>query len=174
MATENVSFMPSEPTPLLVSPSPRVPLMQRAGFRQLVKFCIVGASSTVVDKGLFYVMMGFAEQKAPFIPWWIWASISFCFGVSNGFIWNRRWTFKEAQNHNANTQYAKFVLTNLVGLALNLMFTKVFLMLLTGQLVHDANPDKKIAVIASLCAVPIVVVWNFSAAKFWTFKTPKS
>jgi putative flippase GtrA len=65
------------------------------------------------------------------------------------------------------------VLTNLVGLFLNLGFTKLFLVLFTGQVLHGQNPDKKTALIASLCAVPIVVIWNFSAAKFWTFKKPK-
>lgn len=165
--------MNSESSPPLDSVSPLQRLKQSAGVRQLIKFCIVGASSTIVDKGILYALLSFGERQAPQVPWWVWATISFCFGVSNGFFWNRRWTFREAQNHKANTQYAKFVLTNIIGLSLNLMFTKVFLMLFTGQLVHDENPDKKIAVIASLCAVPIVVVWNFSAAKFWTFKTPK-
>lgn len=166
--------MSSESPPVL-SESPRPAFLQRAGVRQLVKFCIVGASSTVVDKGFFFALMSFGEHNAPRVAWWMWATISFCLGVSNGFFWNRRWTFREAQNHsNAHAQYVKFVLTNLVGLFLNLMFTKVFLILFTGQVVHQQNPDKMTATIASLCAVPIVVIWNFSAAKLWTFKAPKS
>lgn len=166
--------MSSESSPVIASESPRQGFLQRAGVRQLVKFCIVGASSTVVDKGLLYAMMAFDETRAQHMPWWVLATISFAFGVTNGFFWNSRWTFRTARDHsNAHAQYVKFVLTNLVGLCLNLMFTKVFLVLFTGQLVHEQNPDKKIAVIASLCAVPIVVVWNFSAAKFWTFKAPK-
>ena len=165
----------SSESPSALSESSRPAFLQRAGVRQLVKFCIVGASSTVVDKGLFFALMTFGEHNAPRVAWWMWATASFCLGVSNGFFWNRRWTFRAARDHSsAHAQYIKFVFTNVIGLILNLSFTKVFLILFTGQVVHNQNPDKKTAIIASLCAVPIVVIWNFSAAKFWTFKAPKA
>ena len=99
--------------------------------------------------------------------------IAFCFGVSNGFLWNRFWTFRaQGEGHSsARHQYAKFVLSNLIGLLLNLTFTKLFLVVFTGQVLHNANPTPVQAMIASLCAIPFVVVWNFSAAKFWTFRS---
>lgn len=138
--------------------------------RQLIKFCIVGASSTVIDKGIFVVL----RALFPLVPWWIMQTISFCFGVSNGFYWNQRWTFRAHQSGVTRAQYSKFFVTNVVGLGLNLLITKGFLVLFTGQVVHNVNPDTRINVIASLCAVPIVVVWNFSASRFWTFRAPKA
>ena len=143
--------------------------------RQLVKFCLVGASSTLLDKSTAWLLMSLGERFAPNVPWWFWTSISFCVGVTNGYIWNRRWTFQATgESHSsAGAQYRKFLLTNTVGYILNQGFTKLFLIPITGQIVHAQNPDKKHVLIASLCAVPVVVIWNFCAAKFWTFKPVK-
>ena len=137
--------------------------------RQLIKFCIVGASSTVIDKGIQWILMGLF----PLVPWWIVQSISFCFGVSNGFIWNRRWTFAGQNRSSARTQYSKFFVTNVVGLGLNLLITKGFLVLFTGKVVHAVNPAPQTILLASLCAIPIVVIWNFGASRLWTFKAHK-
>ncbi len=134
--------------------------------RQLIKFCLVGASSTVIDKGIQWILMGLF----PLVPWWIVQSISFCFGVSNGFIWNRRWTFKGQNKSSARTQYSKFFATNVIGLGLNLLITKVFLFFFTGTWVFLVNPPPKTILLASLCAIPIVVIWNFGASRLWTFK----
>ena len=138
--------------------------------RQLIKFCIVGASSTVIDKGIQWLLMGLF----PLVPWWIVQSISFCFGVSNGFFWNRRWTFAGRNNSSTRTQYGKFFVTNVIGLGLNLLITKGFLVAFTGKMIHAQNPEKEIVLLASLCAIPIVVIWNFSASRFWTFRAPKA
>ncbi len=136
--------------------------------RQLIKFCIVGASSTVIDKGIFWLLL----NAFPLVPWWVMQSISFCFGVSNGFFWNQRWTFRAHKQGATRSQYSKFFLTNVIGLGINLLITKGFLFLFTGKFIHVVNPDKKTVLIASLCAVPIVVVWNFGASRLWTFKAP--
>jgi putative flippase GtrA len=110
----------------------------------------------------------------PTLPWFVSQSISFIFGVTNGFYWNRKWTFA-ANDHGAMIeQYPKFVATNVVGLVLNLLITKAFLIMFTGQMKHTANTDKNIILIASLCAIPLVVIWNFSASRLWTFKSTPS
>ena len=137
--------------------------------RQLIKFCIVGASSTVIDKGIYWVL----QTLFPLVPWWAVQSVSFCFGVSNGFVWNRRWTFAGQNHASTRTQYSKFFATNVVGLGLNLLITKAFLWVFTGQLVHAVNPSKTTVILASLCALPIVVVWNFGASRLWTFRAPR-
>ena len=150
----------------------RTPVWHKPGVRQLVKFCMVGASSTVLDKGTQYGLLLFGERYAPKAPWWLWVTLSFCLAVTNGYFWNRRWTFRATgeEHGTAASQYRRFILTNAVGLGLNLVFTKLFLIAFTGQVAFSQNPDKLHVVLASLCAVPIVVVWNFAAAKFWTFK----
>lgn len=137
---------------------------------RLWKFCVVGASSTVIDKGIFWLLM----TAFPLLPWWVSQSISFALGVTNGFFWNRLWTFKSDAHASMKQQYPKFVASNVIGLLLNLLFTKGFLILFTSHLKHNVSGDKNIILIASLCAVPLVVVWNFSVSHFWTFKTPSN
>jgi putative flippase GtrA len=91
--------------------------------------------------------------------------------VTNGFVWNRRWTFRARGHGSLRAQYTRFVATNLVGLVVNLGLTKVFLILLTGQLRHiGGNPKAMKVLIASLAAVPCVTLWNFAASKYWTFR----
>ncbi len=142
-------------------------LLRRTGTRQLVKFCFVGASSTLIDKGTLWLLL----SVTPRTPWWISASMSFCLAVTNGFVWNRRWTFRAREHGSLRAQYAMFVATNLVGLMLNLGLTKLFLILFTGQLRHSGGNPKAIKVlIASLAAVPCVTLWNFAASKYWTFR----
>lgn len=144
-------------------------LWQRRGVRQLVKFCLVGASSAVVDNGTKWFLL----NKFPAIPWWMVATIAFGFGLTNGFFWNRHITFRARNFGSARKQYIKFAITNSIGLVLNLTITKMFLMLLTRQIVHGQNPEPRTVIYASLLALPFVAIWNFSAAKYWTFREPK-
>lgn len=144
-------------------------LWQRRGVRQLIKFCLVGASSAVVDNGTKWVLL----NQFPRVPWWAVATIAFCFGLTNGFFWNRHLTFRARDFGSAHSQYFKFAITNCVGLLLNLTITKMFLILLTRQVVLGTNPEPKTVIFASLLALPFVAIWNFSAAKYWTFREPK-
>src|SRR5262249_2449646 len=123
------------------------------------------------DKGTLWLML---NQIAPRTPWWISATISFCLAVTNGFVWNRRWTFRARGQASLRAQYSMFFVTNVVGLALNLALTKPFLIVFTGQLRHiGGNPKATKVLIASLSAVPFVTLWNFAASKYWTFR-PKA
>ncbi len=136
---------------------------------QLFKFCCVGLSSTLIDKTVFWILLHQFGAR-----WWtIYTCIAFCFGVTNGFYWNRRWTFKVGEKATTGKQYVKFVATNLIGLALNLFITKFFLIIMLGHAGAPTNSETTKVIIASLCAVPIVVVWNFTAARFWTFRQPR-
>jgi putative flippase GtrA len=142
-------------------------LLRRTGTRQLVKFSFVGAASTLIDKGGLWLLL----YLTPSTPWWISATISFGLAVTNSFVLNQRWTFNGRGRGSVRAQYAMFVATNLVGLALNLGLTKVFLIAFTGQLRHiGGNPKAMKILIASLAAVPCVMVWNFAASKYWTFR----
>src|SRR5262245_31297153 len=108
----------------------------RRGLRQFVKFCIVGAGSTVIDFGVFTlayygvhaVATLLSSHRVPEVPWlpaWLHAvlvpypalqafvdhhegavllaaTLSFVVAVSNGFYWNRRWTFSHARGASAH------------------------------------------------------------------------
>lgn len=150
----------------------RQPFIQALLRGRLWKFCVVGASSTLIDQVILRILMT-AFPPLP-LAWVLPKSISFLFSVINGFIWNRCWTFKSDAHLSLKEQFPKFVASNLVGLGLNLLLTQGFLFLFTGETYHSVGSHKNLVSIASLCAVPLVVIWNFSVSRFWTFKTPKA
>jgi len=137
-------------------------LAQRRGVRQFVKFGIVGASSTIINFVVLNVML-IALHQGKYGS----ATVAFLVSVVNGYVWNKRWTFREAQEKAAHTQFTQFLLVNLVGLGLDLLFIK----LISVPLERDFHLSLvKATNIAQLVATGVVVFWNFFANRLWTFK----
>jgi putative flippase GtrA len=87
------------------------------------------------------------------------------FAILNGFYWNRRWTFRAGHTADAGAQFVRFGIVSLIGLALNASLFHVFLVrqhLFRGY----RHADLACQVITISC----VVIWNFSANTFWTFR----
>lgn len=154
-----------------VAPKESVRLTQRRGVRQLVKFAIVGASSTLITFVVLYLMLRLLHGHR-----YISTSVAFVISVVNGYYWNRRWTFKAALTRAVHTQFAQFFLINLVGLALDWLV----IYLISSPLEHDihqfqpawpADKVERVAVLAAqLVATGAIVFWNFFANRHWTFK----
>ncbi len=156
--------------------------VSRQGPRQFVKFCLVGATSTVIDFGLFNLLKFYFGWPLAFA-----ASCSFLVAVCNGFYWNRRWTFR-AGDGDARRQYAKFVATNMVGWVLNLSIMTLALIVAArlGLTTVNRSPAEILGLIiagqgkqqfsplaanaAKAVATVCVTAWNFTAAKLWTFR----
>jgi putative flippase GtrA len=155
----------------------------RRGPRQFVKFCIVGFSSLAIDLVVFNTAY-FALHIRPAFA----VILAFLCGVANGYVWNSRWTFKEAQR-DARKQAPKFLATNTVGLILNLLVTTAALVAAsrlglmhtrysveeTLRLVFERKTNEAAFTplamnLAKVCAAVVVTAWNFTAAKFFTFK----
>jgi len=99
-------------------------LLQRRSVRQLIKFSLVGVSSTAVDKGSLWLLL---QGVLPGVPWAIGATLSYSLGVINGFLWNRHWTFRAREHGSVGEQFFRFLSTNVVGLLLNLGATRAVL-----------------------------------------------
>jgi putative flippase GtrA len=151
-------------------------LLARPGIQQLLKFCIIGASSFVIDTGLLaflHYKIGLSVAVAN--------TISFIVAVTNGFIWNSRWTFKERAG-DAKKQYPKFLATNIIGWILNLtiMTVAIVVAMQSGVMIvsiiasgQGKSEFKPIVLFgAKVIATIFVMAWNFTAAKFFTFKQP--
>jgi len=151
-------------------------VLQRRGVRQFVKFCLVGATSTVVDFGVWLFLMqvvGFADVFGSLVVGRnVAQTISFLLAVSNGFIWNNRWTFKDPEREGHHRRFGQFVLTNVIGLMLN--------MSILNLVAHHVPPEvltllphglkDPAGFVGKLVATAVVVFWNFTASKYWTFK----
>lgn len=133
--------------------------------RQFIKFIIIGFSSAVIDVGVNKVLMHRFDT-----PWLLAGVIGFVLGVSNGFFWNSRWTFRGLGSGRQHELYAKFVAVNIVGLILNLCIMKLVFIAMTGQVLLSSNPTHTQWNIAKAIAIVICAVWNFGANKLWTFR----
>lgn len=163
-----------------------LPITQNKGLRQFVKFGIVGVSSMIVN--FLFLNLLYYKAHLLLLPS---VTLAFVLSVGNGFIWNRRWTFKEARHQAAHHQYARFLAVNVVGWLLN---TSIMVLIIshfashgTGGIFGDLDNFKRIAMAvisgtgkhqypplvvngSQLGAACVVVFWNFFANRLWTFK----
>lgn len=125
-----------------------------------LKFCVVGTLNTLIDVGVLQLLLwatGIDPKTSPLL--FVFVCLAFGLAVVNGFVLNKLWTFRLRTRRNTTRQFIKFIITNLLGLALTLFFMFIFV-----QVLHIE------AVIAKLLTSGLVLVWNFFATKHWTFK----
>jgi putative flippase GtrA len=121
---------------------------------QFLKFGIVGVSNTLLAFAVYTVLL------KVFGVWYVAASgIGFAAGAVNGFLLNRRWTFREHVG-DALTP-VRWAIVQSCGLALNLGLVYVF--------VHDLGLDE---LVGQIPTTAIVTVLTFAANRSWTFRTP--
>lgn len=130
-------------------------IIKRPGLAQFIKFSVVGASNTVIDFGVYLLstrVLGFYYL--------IGNVISFTVAGTWSYVINRKWTFRDTTTR-VHTQYLKFLIVSLVGLGL----TSLLLYLFVHHLhLHD--------IVGKALAVAIVLIWNFSLNRLWTFRKP--
>jgi len=137
-------------------------LAQRRGVRQLVKFAIVGSSSTIVNFAVLNLMLIALHQNR-----YVSVTVAFLVSVVNGYIWNKRWTFRDVQAKAVHTQFTQFLLVNMVSCGLDLLFVR----LISVPLETDLHLSMvKATNLAQLVATAVLVFWNFFANRLWTFK----
>ncbi len=129
-------------------------LLKRRGIRQFIKFGIVGASSTIIDWGIYLLLTRI------FHLFYLMAKIlSFSVAVLNSYIWNRRWTFR-SNDPKRLREFIKFLTIAMVGVVLNVLIMYIAVEYLSW---HD--------IYGLFLATAIVLFWNFLANKYFTFKS---
>lgn len=119
---------------------------------QFVKFGIVGVSNTLLSFVVFTLLL------EVFGVWYLAASaIGFVLGAVNGFVLNRRWTFREHVG-DALTP-VRWAVVQGGGLLLNLGLVYVC--------VEDVGTEE---LVGQAIAIAIVVVITFFANRAWTFR----
>lgn len=117
------------------------------------KYCLGGGTALIVDVGLLYVFTEF------FGIWYLFsATLSFVCSAVYNYTFQKAITFKN-KNKNYLKQFLSFVVIALVGLAIN-----------NTLLYIEVERFKIWYVLAKIIAAAIVLVWNFLANKFFTFK----
>lgn len=127
----------------------------RQAFVQFVRFGVVGAINTVLDFGVYVAL------TRSFVFWSehivLAAVASFIVAVTSSFLLNNYWTFRMDAS-GLHRKGVKFIVVAVGGL----IWSAVILYSLTTAGMYD--------IFAKVIATGIVMIWNFTLQKFWTFK----
>jgi len=126
-------------------------LRARDNWTQLAKFCAVGAIGYAINLGVY---AGLLHAGVHYL---VAATCSFLVAVTNNYIWNRQWTFRDRRRGIA-TQGARFFVVSLASLGANLAVLHVLIILGSGKLAAQA------------IAIVVVTPLNFVGNKLWSFR----
>ena len=121
---------------------------------QFLQFCLVGASGVVVDMGILSLLAHFTP-----LPLLLVKALACETAIGNNFVWNDRWTFREARGDGApGARFLRFNGAALAGLILNVM--------LFGALVHGLGLN---LYLANGLAIGLVAGVNYTLSRFWVW-----
>lgn len=119
---------------------------------QFSRFTLVGAVATAVHYTVLILMVQAADLNPVHA-----SATGFACGAYVGYMLNYRVTFRSSKRH--RDALPKFLLAALSGLTINTLI----MILLTNEM--------KLHYLASQCAATaIVLMWNFSVNRWWTFR----
>jgi putative flippase GtrA len=127
-------------------------LRQRHNWEQLAKFCIVGATGYVVNLVVYVALLDGAN-----LHYRIAASGSFLVAVTNNYLLNRIWTFRDDRGH-FGYQGLRFFVVSVLVYAANLGILTLLVELGVGKIVSQA------------IAIVLVTPANFIGNKLWSFR----
>jgi putative flippase GtrA len=138
--------------------------------KRILKFAAVGGIGTVIDFGIFNLLTQLTPISAIFA-----SVISFSCAVVNNFFLNRAWTFKGSIARPLPVQLSQFALVSVIGLiirtpifaTLEKVYNSLAVRFLPGFFLSPTVVGHNLALAS---AIIIVLVWNFIANRFWTFK----
>ncbi len=134
----------------------RAALGRRDNWEELVKFCFVGATGYLVNLWVFSLLV--LVLGVHYIP----AAVgSFLVAVTNNYIWNRLWTFREHRGSVAH-QGMRFLVISTLALVANLA--------VLAMLVEIGLPE----IVAQAIAIVLVTPINFVGNKLWSFGPPRT
>src|SRR5436190_22595008 len=118
---------------------------------QLAKFAVVGATGYVVNLAVYTALLRDADWHYAAA-----ATASFLVAVTNNYLWNRLWTFRDQRGH-VGFQGLRFFTVAVVAYGANLGILSALIAL---------GMDK---VAAQAIAIVLVTPLNFIGNKLWSF-----
>lgn len=124
----------------------------KSHYKSFGKFTVVGALNTVIDFAVFYVLYEIFEL------WFVFAHIlAFFVALTNSFVFNSLWTFKNLKRDKLLRQVSSFVVVGLIGL----LFSTVTLFI-AELFVH--------VYVAKVFAMAASFLWNYTGSSIFVFK----
>lgn len=133
------------------------------------KYVVVGLAGTVIDVGLFAVLIARTFLGTDIVGRVVAASVSFVAAVINNYYWNRRWTFRNANNA-VGRQFILFLLVSLGGWLLNTILFIAFSWLII-ELSDLAQPLTWMSITAKVAASGLVLLYNYILNRSVTFRS---
>lgn len=126
-----------------------------------VKFAAVGLLNSLVDFVVFNFLT--ALLGLPVIP----ASVlAYCSGILNSYVFNLNWTFADVAAKSDRVLIAKFITSNLVGMAINAAIVSV-----VSNFLLDATTWEQgwVLAVSKVVATSGALVANFTLMHRWVF-----
>ncbi len=143
--------------------------MKSEGFKQFIKFGIVGMFNTAVDWLVFYLLFHYVLQQSETAS----KALAFLVAMLNSYIWNTLWTFKKeygkaigkkGANKVKSAIFAKFMGVSFVGWGVNVGVFAFTLKNIDYVLLNNKE------LLALVFASGAAILWNFFANKSFTYK----
>lgn len=135
-------------------------------FYQLAKFGLVGVGNTVIDAGIFSLLI-FLSGITSGVMISGFRTFSVFIAIINSYLWNKYWSFQKKELTEVPKEFTHFVVISLVGMVINVGIT-TFLVNIVGPQ-FSLSPTAW-ATLAGIIPVPIVLIWNFVGYKLVVFK----
>lgn len=167
------------------------PAGEKTLIRQIIKFCIVGGTSFVIDFGLTFLFLRI-------LPWngmllseslgtWLQSSIPALFSwakdaptaavpilgglasfiaMFNSFIWNRSWTFRVKGKAERIAQLRRFYTVSILGAVWNTLIFSAMSNIVPGHVNWSLF-------VAKVISAGVVAVWNFLGQRYYAFRVAK-
>jgi len=119
---------------------------------QLAKFCAVGATGYVVNLAVYTLLLRGVD-----LHYLLAATGSFLVAVTNNYLLNRVWTFRDDRGHLAY-QGLRFLVVSSVALLANLVVLHFLIQAGVGK------------ILAQAIAIVLVTPLNFIGNKLWSFR----
>lgn len=138
---------------------------------QAAKFVLVGGLNTLIDFGVLNLLMWSTDiYKGSLIIGL--NAISFLTAVTNSYLWNKFWTFKQdreaqVEKESIGKEFTQFVVVSLIGISLNTAI--VYLITTFINPISGLSPVLW-ANLAKVVATFISLAWNFLGYKFIVFR----
>ena len=126
-------------------------LRRPANWMQLAKFATVGATGYAVNLAVYTALLRGAGWHYIYA-----ATVSFLVAVTNNYLWNRLWTFRDQRGH-VGFQGLRFFTVAVVAYGANLG-------ILSALIAFGTNK-----VTAQAIAIVLVTPLNFIGNKLWSF-----
>jgi len=126
-------------------------LRARDNWTQLAKFCVVGAIGYAINLAVYDAILRTG------VHYLVAATCSFLVAVTNNYVLNRAWTFRDRRRGVA-AQGARFFAVSLASLGANLLVLHLLISFGSGKLVGQA------------IAIVLVTPLNFVGNKLWSFR----